>query len=277
VRAAATVIREPLKAKVPEIGLIFWAIKLLTTGIGETTSDFLGQTNIAMAGVVGIVGVVYALHRQLNAPEYRAVNYWFAVLMVAVFGTMAADIIHVGAGIGYGVTTPLFAIAVAAVFLRWHRSEGTLSIHSITTRRREMFYWAAVFATFALGTAAGDLTAVSLHLGFLVSVLVFAAAIAVPALGWWRFGLNPIVGFWAAYVITRPLGASFADWFGKEPARAGLGLGDGPVSAVGLIAFAALVAYVAIRRHDIQPHAVEPVHGHRGATARVGRPQPAEG
>jgi uncharacterized membrane-anchored protein len=272
VRTAAAATREPLKAKVPEIGLIFWAIKLLTTGIGETTSDFLGQTDVAMAGVVGVVGVVYALRRQLNRTEYRAADYWFAVLMVAVFGTMVADGIRDGAGIGYGVTTPLFAIAVAAVFFFWHRSEGTLSIHSITTRRREKFYWAAVLATFAFGTAAGDLTALSMHMGFFASVLFFAAAIAVPALGWWRFGLNPIAGFWAAYVITRPLGASFADWFGKPVAGTGLGLGDGPVSAAGLIAFAALVAYVAIRRHDIQPHAV-----HHAGHVRVGRPQPAEG
>jgi uncharacterized membrane-anchored protein len=257
VRSAAAPTTRVLKAKVPEIGLIFWAIKLLTTGIGETTSDFLGQTNVAMAGVLGIAGFVYALRRQLRADSYHAPTYWFAVLMVAVFGTMVADGVRDGAGISYGVTTPLFAVAVAAVFACWYRSEGTLSIHSITTPRRERFYWAAVLGTFALGTAAGDLTALTLHLGFYASILLFAAAIAVPALGWWGFRLNPIVGFWAAYVITRPLGASFADWFGKPVAQTGVGLGDGPVSAVGLLAFAALVAYVAIRRHDIQPHRAE--------------------
>jgi uncharacterized membrane-anchored protein len=257
VRSAAAPTTRVLKAKVPEIGLIFWAIKLLTTGIGETTSDFLGQTNVAMAGVIGIAGFVYALRRQLRAGEYHAPTYWFAVLMVAVFGTMFADGLHIGAGLGYGITTPVFALVVAAVFFLWHRSEGTLSIHSITTPRRERFYWAAVFATFALGTAAGDLTALTLHLGFSGSVLFFAAVIAVPALGWFGFRLNPIVAFWGAYVITRPLGASFADWFGKPLADKGLGFGDGPVSAVGLLAFAALVAYVAIRRHDIQPHRAE--------------------
>ena len=260
-----------LKAKVPEIGLIFWAIKLLTTGIGETTSDFLGQTNVAMAGLVGIVGIVYALRRQLRATEYHAPTYWFAVLMVAVFGTMAADGLKIGAGVGYQITTPLFAAAVAVIFFLWHRSEGTLSIHSITTPRRERYYWAAVFATFALGTAAGDLTAITLHLGFLGSIALFAAAIAVPAVGWWRFGLNPVLGFWAAYVITRPLGASFADWFAKPLEHSGLGLGDGPVSALGLAAFAALVAYVAIRRHDLQPHAMAPPHGLGGH-----EPRPAE-
>src|SRR3954453_7602120 len=119
VRSAAAPTTRVLKAKVPEVGLIFWAIKLLTTGIGETTSDFLGQTNVAMAALVGIVGVVYALRRQLRRTEDRAVDYWLPRPMVALFGTMAADGIHIGAGIGYGLTTPLFAVAVAAVFALW--------------------------------------------------------------------------------------------------------------------------------------------------------------
>jgi uncharacterized membrane-anchored protein len=153
---------EPLAAKVPEIGLVFWVIKLVTTGIGEATSDFLGKTSIAMAGVVGVLGFAVAMRMQLRARAYRAPVYWFAVLMVAVFGTMAADGLRRGAGISYGVTAAVYAVAVAAVLVVWYRSEGTLSIHSITTRRRERFYWATVLATFALGTAAGDLTALSL-------------------------------------------------------------------------------------------------------------------
>jgi len=177
------------------------------------------------------------------------------VMMVAIFGTMAADGIHDGASIPYAVTTPLFALVTAAVFYLWHRSEGTLSIHSITTRRREGFYWAAVLATFALGTAAGDLTAISLHLGFFDSVLLFAAIIAIPAVGWWRFDMNPIFAFWFAYVVTRPLGASFADWFSKPPSTSGLGLGDGTVSGLALIVFIALVAYVAVTKCDIQGEA----------------------
>ncbi len=172
-------------------------------------------------------------------------------MMVAIFGTMAADGIHDGAGIGYPVTTPLFALVTATIFAWWYRSEGTLSIHSITTRRRELFYWAAVLATFALGTAAGDLTALALNLGFFASIWVFAALIAVPAIGWWRFGMNPIVAFWFAYIVTRPLGASFADFFSK-PTNGGLGAGDGAVSAVALVIFAALVAYVTITRCDVQ-------------------------
>lgn len=237
--------------KVPEITAIFWVLKLLTTGMGEAMSDFLGQKSVPLAGAIGIFGLCFALWLQLRAREYRAPVYWFAVMMVAIFGTMAADGVHDGASIPYTVTTPVFVIVVGAIFFFWYGSEGTLSIHSITTRRRESYYWAAVLATFALGTAAGDLTALSLNLGFFPSVVLFAAIMCIPAIGWWRFGLNPIVAFWFAYIITRPLGASFADWFSKSN-NGGLGLGDGTVSALALIAFIGLVAYVAITKCDVQ-------------------------
>lgn len=244
---------EPVAPKVPEILVMFWVLKLLTTGLGEAGSDFLGQVSVPLAGLIGVGGLYVALRRQLRAPRYHAPTYWFAVLMVAVFGTMMADGVKDGAGISYSVTTAVYAIAVAIVFAVWHRTEGTLSIHSITTRRRETFYWAAVLATFALGTAAGDLTAVELNLGFFGSALVFAAVIAVPAVAWWRFNLNPVVAFWSCYVVTRPLGASFADWFGKPADRTGLGLGDGPVTALGLVVFVALVVWVARSGRDAQP------------------------
>jgi uncharacterized membrane-anchored protein len=147
----------PLAAKVPEITVLFWVIKVLTTGMGEAMSDFLGQHSVPLAAAIGIFGLTFALWLQLRVREYRAPVYWFAVMMVAVFGTMAADGVHDGASIPYSVTTPVFAFIVASVFFFWYRSEGTLSIHSITTRRREAYYWAAVMGTFALGTAAGDL------------------------------------------------------------------------------------------------------------------------
>jgi uncharacterized membrane-anchored protein len=237
--------------KVPEITAIFWVLKLLSTGMGEAMSDFLGQKSVPIAGAIGIFGLWFALWLQLRQREYRAPIYWFAVMMVAIFGTMAADGVHDGASISYAITTPVFAIVVGAIFWRWYRSEGTLSIHSITTRRRESYYWAAVLATFALGTAAGDLTALSLHLGFWASVVLFASIISIPAVGWWRFGLNPIVAFWFAYIVTRPLGASFADGFSKH-GNGGLGLGDGAVSAVALVFFVGLVAYVAVTKRDVQ-------------------------
>ncbi len=253
---------QPLAAKVPEITVLFWIIKVLTTGIGETSSDALGQVSVPLAGVVGLGGLGLGLWLQLRARTYHAPTYWFAVLMVAVFGTMAADGVHDGATISYAITTPLLAAVVAAVFWRWQRREGTLSIHSITTRRREAFYWAAVLATFALGTAAGDLTALTLNLGFLDSAFLFGLLILIPAALWWRGTLNPIAAFWIAYVITRPLGASLADWLGKPASRSGLGLGDGVVSLVGLVAFTALVAYVAITRRDVQGAVA---HDHHGA------------
>jgi uncharacterized membrane-anchored protein len=262
----------PLAVKVPEIALIFWVLKLLTTGMGEAMSDFMGQHSVPIAGAVGILGLAFALWLQFRTPEYRAPIYWFAVMMVAVFGTMAADGIHDGAGIPYSATTPLFAAVVAATFIVWYRSEGTLSIHSINTRRREAFYWTAVLGTFALGTAAGDLTAYSLHLGFWASAALFAVVFAIPAMAWWRFALNPIVAFWAAYVVTRPLGASFADGFSK-PTNGGLGWGDGTVSAIALVVFIALVTYVTVTKCDVGPDRAHPLHGHRpGPHPHVERP-----
>ena len=261
---ARTWTAQPLAAKVPEIGALFWAIKILTTGMGEAMSDFLGQVSIPLAGFVGIFGFAYVMRLQLRATEYRAPVYWSAVMMVAIFGTMAADGVHL-VGLPYSVTTPFYAVVVGAIFYLWHRSEGTLSIHSIVTTKRELYYWAAVLATFALGTAAGDLTAIQLNLGFFDSAVLFAAVIAIPAIAWWRGGLNPILAFWAAYVVTRPLGASIADWIGKPADKTGLGLGDGVVSGLALIAFVGLVAYFTVTRGDIQ----EPAEAHRGHLATV--------
>jgi uncharacterized membrane-anchored protein len=245
--------REPLLAKVPEITVLFWIIKVLTTGMGEACSDFLANTSIVAGIGLALLAFVGALWLQLRTRRYAAPVYWFTVAMVAVFGTMAADGVHL-AGLPYAVSTTFYALVVTGLFVFWYRSEGTLSIHSITTHRRELFYWATVFATFALGTAAGDLAADSLHLGFLNAGIVFAVAMLVPLIGWWRFQLNPGIAFWAAYVLTRPLGASFADWFGKPHSfGAGLGYGDGTVTAVTAVVIGVLVLYVSIRRNDIQP------------------------
>jgi uncharacterized membrane-anchored protein len=254
--------RQPLAVKVPEIALIFWVLKLLTTGMGEAMSDFLGDHSVPIAAAIGTVGFVLAIWLQMRRRTYEAVYYWFAVMMIAVFGTMTADGIHDGIGLAYSVTTPLFAAFTGAVFLLWYRTEGTLSIHSINTRRREGYYWAAVFGTFALGTAAGDLTATELGLGFGGSIVFFAVLISIPALLYRRGALNPIFNFWFAYILTRPLGASFADWFAKPPSTSGLGLGDGIVSAVALAVFIVLVAYVAIAKPDVQTPAEPHWHPH---------------
>jgi uncharacterized membrane-anchored protein len=240
-----------LAIKVPAVTALFWVIKVLTTGMGEATSDFLGNTNLVLAGVVGVFGLALALWLQFRSPRYLAAIYWFAVVMVAVFGTMAADVLHVVLGIPYPFSTAFYAVVLAVVLVLWQRSEGTLSIHSITTRRRETYYWLTVLATFALGTAAGDLTATNLNLGFFWSGVLFGAAILVPLLAW-RLGVNAILTFWAAYVLTRPLGASFADWFGKPHNIGGLGLGDGTVAGLMSLAIVVLVAIFAFSHRDVQ-------------------------
>jgi len=220
--------------------------------MGETTSDFLvHRLGPPPAVLIGAAAFSAALWLQLRAGRYSAWIYWLAVAMVGVFGTMAADVLHVGLGIPYAVSTTFYAIVLTAVFLTWQRSELTLSIHSILTRRRELFYWAAVLATFALGTAAGDMTARTLGLGYLGSGIMFAALIAVPAVAYWRFGMNAILAFWFAYIVTRPLGASFADWMAVPHSRGGLGFGYGPVSLVLAVLIAGFVAYLASSRIDV--------------------------
>jgi uncharacterized membrane-anchored protein len=238
-------------SKVPEVTAYFWVIKVLTTGMGETTSDYLAH-RIGPIVAVGLAGVVLtaALVLQLSVRRYVAWIYWSAVVMVSVFGTMAADVLHVGLGVPYVVSTAFFVLALAAIFALWYASEKTLSIHSIFTWRREVFYWATVMATFALGTAAGDMTAVSMHLGYLASGAMFAVLMTVPALAYWRLGLNPVFAFWFAYVITRPLGASFADWLGVSRVRGGLALGTGQVSLGLTVVIVGFVGYLAMSRKD---------------------------
>ena len=239
--------------RVPEITVYFWVIKGLSTALGESTSDFLvHRIHPAPAVGLGFIGFVVALVLQFSMRRYMAWTYWFAVVMVGVFGTMAADVLHVGFGVPYIASTILYGIVLVAVFTTWQRTEKTLSIHTIDTPRREAFYWAAVVATFAMGTAAGDLTAVTLHLGYGYSFLLFAGIISLPALGYWRFNWNPIFSFWFAYVITRPLGASFADWLGKPVNASGLGFGNGWVSLILAALIACSVAYLAITRKDVQ-------------------------
>lgn len=231
---------------------MFWLIKLLSTAMGESTSDYLVfQINSYVAVALGCVGLVVALALQLRTARYVPAIYWFAVVMVAVFGTMAADVAHVVLHVPYAVSTACFAVALAVIFTLWYRSERTLSIHTIYPGRRELFYWATVIATFALGTAAGDLTASTVGLGYFPSLVLFAVLFAVPAIGYFRFGLHPVVAFWFAYVVTRPLGASFADWTGKS-ALGGLGLGDGPVALVLTALIVAFVAYISLTGDDGQ-------------------------
>jgi uncharacterized membrane-anchored protein len=238
--------------KVPEVTIYFWIIKVLTTAMGESTSDYLVyHINPYIAVALGGIGLLASLVLQLVVHRYVAWIYWLAVAMVAIFGTMAADVTHIVLGIPYLVSTVFFAVVLAIIFVVWYGSEKTLSIHSITTPRRELFYWAAVLATFALGTAAGDMTAATLGLGYFTSGVLFAVLFAIPALAYRLFGLNEIVAFWFAYIMTRPLGASFADWLGKTN-LGGLGLGDAKVSLVLLILIIGFVGYLTVTHKDIK-------------------------
>jgi uncharacterized membrane-anchored protein len=259
-------IRTPVSLKVPaRIAAIFWVIKLLTTAFGESTSDYLvHNVNPYLAVVGGFIVFVIAMALQLRTDRYVPWVYWLAVAMVAVFGTMAADVLHVEFHVPYVVSTIVFAVLLAAVFWAWSRSEPTLSIHSITTTRRELFYWAAVLATFAMGTALGDLAAYTLNLGFLSAGIVFAVLFALPGLAYYGLRINGVFAFWAAYVMTRPLGASFADWTGKSRHAGGIGIGDGTIGFLLAALIIAGVAYLTISRsdqrgseHDVRPALVE--------------------
>jgi uncharacterized membrane-anchored protein len=237
--------------KVPEITLIFWITKVLTTAVGESTSDFfVFKINPYVAVTLGGFALLVALALQFAVRKYLPWVYWLAVAMVAVFGTMAADVLHIEFKIPYVATTIFFAIILAVVFIVWHRTEKILSIHSINTPRREFFYWATVLSTFALGTAAGDMTASTLGLGYFSSGLLFASLIVIPALAYWLFNTNEVLTFWVAYILTRPLGASFADWTGKSKSVGALGWGDGPV-ALGLTALIVIcVLYMMLNRRE---------------------------
>jgi uncharacterized membrane-anchored protein len=243
----------PVAPKVPEIIFIFWVVKILTTAGGEATSDYLKTWGNIKGGGTEVGLFVVGLVIQFATRRYRAFAYWFLAYAIAIFGTGVSDFLHLDVKIPYAGTTLLWAVILMAIFWTWHHNEGTLSIHSITTQRREAYYWATVFATFALGTALGDFTATSLNLGYLASGILFGVVILIPALAWWKFSLNAVAAFWMAYVVTRPLGASFADYISKPPAISGIGFGDGPTAAVFALAVVVLVAYLAIVRPDIQP------------------------
>ena len=236
----------------PAITFHFWAVKILTTAMGEALSDYLVHTiDPYLAVAIGAFGIVVALALQFAVRRYIAPVYWFAVAMVAVFGTMCADAAHIELKIPYAESAALCAAGLAVIFSAWYAVERTLSIHSINTSRREMFYWAAVLATFAMGTAAGDMSAYTLHLGWFTSGLLFTVIFAIPMLARRLVGLNEVFAFWFAYIITRPLGASYADWLGVPQSLGGLNFGRGTV-AVGLtIAIVCWVAYLWITKADV--------------------------
>jgi uncharacterized membrane-anchored protein len=242
----------PVEAKVPEIIALFWIVKILTTAGGEATSDYLATFGNFVGGGAEVLVFVIGLLLQFRTKRYRALAYWWLAFSIAIFGTGVADFLHLDVHISYAGTTAMWAVILAVIFWLWHRQEGTLSIHSVHSRRREFFYWSTVFATFALGTALGDYTAVALHLGFLGSTVLFGIAIVLPGLARWKLDLNPIASFWISYVLTRPLGASLADYASKPHNLGGIDVGNGPTAAICFAAVALLVLYLAVVRPDIQ-------------------------
>ena len=240
--------------KVPEVTLYFWIIKIMATTVGETAADFLifnFHLGLTLTSIIMGVLLVGALLLQLWKRRYVPPIYWVAVVFLSIFGTLITDNLSDNFGVALTTTTAIFSVALAATFAGWYASEKTLSIHSIFTTRRELFYWLAILFTFALGTAAGDLVAERMGLGYGISALIFAAIIAAVALAHYALKFNAIWAFWIAYVLTRPFGASCGDLLSQDKANGGLGLGTVGTSALFLTVILALVSYLTISRRDV--------------------------
>ena len=231
--------------KVPIVTLGFWIIKIMSTTVGETVADSLAvNVGFGTAATDALMAtlLVIAVTTQMRAKTYTPWIYWLTVVLVSVVGTQITDLLTDGLGVSLYVSTGAFAAMLAAIFAVWYRSEGTLSITAVDTRRREFFYWAAILCTFALGTAAGDLATEALGLGFQVGVFVFAGLIAAIGLAY-RFGLGAVPAFWMVYILTRPLGAALGDLLSQSKTYGGLGVGATLTSAIFLTVIVALVAF----------------------------------
>jgi uncharacterized membrane-anchored protein len=245
--------RRQMLNKVPEVTLYFWIIKILCTTVGETAADYLATNlNLGLTKTTFITGafLIVALFFQFRLRKYVPAVYWTAVVLISVVGTQITDNLVDNFGVTLVTTTIVFGIALAVVFAAWYWSERTLSIHTIYTTRREAFYWLAVLFTFALGTAAGDLTAERLNAGYAWSAVIFAAVIAAVAIAHYRFRLNAVLAFWIAYILTRPLGASIGDLLSQDRSVGGLGLGTTVTSGIFLVAILVTVVYLSITRKD---------------------------
>ena len=239
--------------KVPEVTIYFWIIKILCTTVGETAADFLNINlglGLTITTIVMSVLLALALAFQFRLDRYVPGVYWLAVVLISIVGTLITDNLVDNLGVALTTTTIVFSIALAVTFAAWYASERTLSIHSIYTTRREAFYWLAILFTFALGTAAGDLVAEGLSLGYLTSLVIFGVLIALVAFVHFRLKMNAVLAFWIAYVLTRPLGASIGDYLSQARTDGGLGLGTVVTSALFLATIFALVVYLSVSRRD---------------------------
>jgi len=237
--------------KVPEVTIFFWIIKILATTVGETAADFLnanlnfGLTNTSI--VMGILLLIF-LGIQMRAKKYVPSIYWVTVVLLSIFGTLITDNLTDNFGVSLVTTTIVFSAALLATFAGWYVSERTLSIHTIHTSKREFFYWATILFTFALGTAAGDLGAEGMQLGYATSAAIYGGLIGAVTFAYYVFKANPIASFWIAYVLTRPFGASCGDFLSQSTANGGLGLGTVGTSGIFLVAILGLVTYMSMRQ-----------------------------
>jgi uncharacterized membrane-anchored protein len=242
--------------KVPEVTIFFWIIKILATTVGETAADFLNvnlNLGLTITTLVMSVLLIITLFYQFKSRKYVPGIYWLAVVLISVVGTLVTDNLVDNLGVTLETTTIYFTVALLGTFAVWYASEKTLSIHSIYTTKREAFYWLAILFTFALGTAAGDLTAEGLNMGYWVSALMFAALIGVVTIAHYLFKLNAVLAFWIAYILTRPLGASLGDYLSQPRDEGGLGLGTVGTSVIFLVTILSLVIYLTKTRRDELP------------------------
>ncbi|MEU5730606.1 hypothetical protein ABZ797_16700 [Streptomyces antimycoticus] len=240
--------------KVPEVTVYFWVIKVLCTTVGETAADLLNEkAGLGLTGVSALMSALLAvvLVVQFRTHSYRAGVYWPVVALISVVGTLISDNLTDNLGVPLETSTTVFAIVLAVVFVLWYRRERTLSIHSVDSTSRESFYWLAVLFTFALGTAAGDLVSERMNLGYWLSAVLFALAIAAVAVAHFSLGLDAVWSFWIAYILTRPLGASVGDYLSQPTGDGGLGLGTVVTSVLFLAVILGLVVYLSVTRKDV--------------------------
>jgi len=239
--------------KVPEIIAAFWVVKVLSTTVGETFADYLNtEVGLGLWGTIAVMagGLALALVVQMRMRRYYPPVYWLVVVLVSIVGTLITDAMTDVYGVPLLVSTVVFAVALAATFAVWYRSERTLSIHTIVTSKREAFYWLAILFTFSLGTAAGDYLSEDVGLGYLKTGLLFGSLILLTWLAYRFTSLGEVTAFWAAYVMTRPLGASIGDYLTAAPDEGGLGLSVNAVSWTFFAAILSLVIWMTVRQRS---------------------------